>query len=118
MRAPHAHTVTLSWPEPHFLLWVSQKEPDRALKDIERILDFAVVMPRHLLGRPDLDLADAESWPVGMKLSSLHLVVMVRIFDWLHRVLLSSVPVVDFVALLVAAPREAALPLSRLAATG
>jgi hypothetical protein len=44
-------------------------------------------MPRHLLGRPDLDLADAESWPLGVKRTPLDLIQLAGIFDWFHGIL-------------------------------
>jgi hypothetical protein len=37
-----------------------------SLDDVERILDIAVAMPRHLLSRRDLEFADAEAGPLGM----------------------------------------------------
>jgi hypothetical protein len=44
-------------------------------------------MPRHLLRRRDLKLADAETWPLCVTSATLYLIKMARIFDWLHRFL-------------------------------
>jgi hypothetical protein len=60
---------------------VTQEDPDRALDDVERILNRAVEVPRHALGWPDLELANTESRPLGMQRSSFYLVEMARILD-------------------------------------
>src|SRR5262249_999843 len=69
--------------EPHLFLGVPKKQPQASLEHVERVLDVVVIVPGHLLARPDLELRDPEARPLGVPSPALDLVEMTRV---LHRV--------------------------------
>ena len=87
VRTARSDRIGIPRAKPHLLLRFAQEQPDPSLDDVERILNIAVEMPRHLLRRRDLKLADAETRPLCMTNATLYLIKMARIFDWLHRFL-------------------------------
>ena len=84
VRSSRSDRINLAGAEQHFLLGFAQEESDLSYEDVECILDVAVIMPRHLLRRRDLELADAEAGPFGMISASLDFIEMARVFDRFH----------------------------------
>lgn len=87
VRTPRSDRIGIPGAKPHPLLRFAQEQPDLSLDNVERILNRAVAMPRHLLRRRDLKLANAEAWPLCVTSPALYLIEMARILDWFHRFL-------------------------------
>src|SRR5262249_56852228 len=73
----------------HFFLRIAQEESYAALEHVERVLDVVVIVPGHLLARPDLQLGDPEARALGVPGPPLDLVEMARVlhslaFDRFH----------------------------------
>jgi len=84
MRAARAHGIRLSGLEADVLLGVAQEDAQSPLEDVEGVLHAAVVVPRDLLGGPDLEFRDAEARPLGVTRTPLDLVQLARVLDRLH----------------------------------
>ena len=65
MRAARPDGIGVAGAEPHLLLGLAQEQAEASLQDVERILDIAVAVPRHVLVRRDLDFGDAETGASG-----------------------------------------------------
>src|SRR5258708_15690841 len=68
--------------QPHLLLGVLQEEPHLAFQHIERVADVRVEVPGHGLRRRQLQLADAETRPLGVAVAAFDLIEMAGV---LHR---------------------------------
>jgi hypothetical protein len=81
VRATRPDTVSIAGAEPRYFLRLAQREPEMPLDDVERILDVAVAMPRHLLRRRNPEFTNAEAGPLGITSPALHLIKMARIIN-------------------------------------
>jgi hypothetical protein len=71
MRAARPNGIGVAGTEPHLLRGLSQEQSEASLQDVDRILDIAVGVPRHILFRRDLEFGDAETQPLGMQRPAL-----------------------------------------------
>lgn len=71
MRTARPDGIGVAGTEPHLLLGLPQEQSEASLQDVERILDLAVAVPRHVLVRRDLEFGDAETQPLGMQRPAL-----------------------------------------------
>jgi hypothetical protein len=64
--AARSHRIGLTWVEPYLLFGFTQEEADAPIDHIKRVLDITVAVPRHLLGRRDLEFGDTETAALEM----------------------------------------------------
>src|SRR5712691_8215624 len=84
VRSPRRNGIGLPRRQPHVLLRLLKKDSDRARYDIKRVVDVAVVMPRHFLRRADLQLGNAKARTRGVNGPALDLIEPTRILYALH----------------------------------
>src|SRR5262245_45057534 len=74
VRALRGNGKSLASRQTHLFLRLLEKDSDCSFHDIERIVDIVVIMPRHLLSRAYLELADAKARARSVIGSTLYLV--------------------------------------------
>ena len=84
VRPARPNRIGVTGAEMHLLLGLAQEELEASLNDVERILNMGMVMPRHLLGRRDLEFGNAEAGPLGMMSPALDYIELAGVLDWFH----------------------------------
>jgi len=68
----------------HFLLRLTEKQPQLSLNDVKRVLDVTVAMPRNRLSGRHLKFRDAEAGTFGVISPALYFIKMAGIFHSSH----------------------------------
>src|SRR5690348_16748215 len=83
MRPPGPDGIDVTGLQPQFLLRVLQKQSHLAFEHVERVGDIGMGVPRHLLGRRELQLRDAKAGAGGMHRAALDVIEVTGVLDWL-----------------------------------
>src|SRR5438045_1170097 len=81
MRALGWHGKGLPACQPHLFFRLLEKNAQRSLHHVERVVDIAVIVPRHLLAWAYLQLGDAKAWAGSVLRAALDFVKCAGVLD-------------------------------------